>query len=497
MTTGIVLLLYFGLLFAHAKTLRPINDEADFADPAANFAENGSLGSRTLETQGGFLRVDQHTYYMFPLNLVVLAGWYRLTGESLMSIRLLSFLWNTIFLAEWAALLWLLLRNRSLVLLCTVLLAFDFRIMFAGSFGRYEPMVAALGFGGYVAYLYLRERSLNLAVVVSQACIVAAGITHPNGLMFFVGLLVLTLALDRTRIGFRHVALAAVPYVVGAIGWSAYALQDFEAFRSQLTANSGGRVSLFHPLQAVANEINRYRRAFGLGEHAASHSGPIFLKALALVAYLIGLAGVVGRPALRNKPGIRLLLLLFGVHLLYQTFFDGIKFEYYLVHIIPFYTVFLGIFLFDLFERRAVPAVALGGFVLGLIALQAGGIVLKIRANTFGNNYQPAVQYLLSHARPGELIMGDCNLGFGLGFTPRLVDDMTLGFQSHRTPDYFVMDETYHLNLEARRQTHPQEYRFMACRLSTGFELVYDRNFYQIYRRKPDADTTVATCLQD
>jgi hypothetical protein len=78
---------------------------------------------------------------------------------------------------------------------------------------------------GLAAYLSLREKHLVRAVLVSQACVAAAGLSHPLALGYFAGLAALTLYRDWRRIRFPHVMAACVPYLVGAAGWGLYISQ--------------------------------------------------------------------------------------------------------------------------------------------------------------------------------------------------------------------------------------------------------------------------------
>jgi hypothetical protein len=48
--------------------------------------------------------------------------------------------------------------------------------------------------------------------------------------------------------------------------------------------------------------------------------------------------------------------------------------------------------------------------------------------------YMPVVDYLQQHVPPGTLVMGSAELGFHLGFTPALIDDVRLGYFSSRRP---------------------------------------------------------------
>jgi hypothetical protein len=164
-------------------------------------------------------------------------------------------LWTALLLFSLYRLLLFLLRDKPTALLSVALVAVDYQIMVAGSFGRYDPTVAALGFGGYVLYLTLRERNLTLALLLANTSVMLCGTTHPNGLPCFMGLWVRALYLDRRRIGVRQLALCAIPYLAGAAVWATYLMQDPASALAQLRNNSYSRVAIFEPLQALKREI--------------------------------------------------------------------------------------------------------------------------------------------------------------------------------------------------------------------------------------------------
>src|ERR1035438_6091232 len=86
---AVVMVLYGALLGAQAATRRPWTDEAMFADPALTLITKGYLGCPVEEFAITWPNIARHTYMMFPLNLVVLAGWFKIAGFGLMQQRVL------------------------------------------------------------------------------------------------------------------------------------------------------------------------------------------------------------------------------------------------------------------------------------------------------------------------------------------------------------------------------------------------------------------------
>ena len=486
---AILALLYGALLVAQAATRRPWTDEAIFADAALTLITKGYLGCPVVEFATAWPNIARHVYTMFPLDLIVLAGWFRIAGFGLIAQRVLSMLWTALLLVSVYRLVALLLNDRRVALLCAVLVAFDYHIMVAGAFGRYDPMVAALGFGAYVLYLALRERNLNLALLLANTSVMLCGATHPNGLLYFTGLWVLVFHLDRRRIRLRQAALCAIPYAVGAAVWSAYLLQDPQSAWAQLRNNSYSRVAILEPWQALRREVLlRYGPGFGLTrQHSAGSSGPILLKALPLLAYLVSVLGCLSVRRIRSNPGCRTLLLLTAVHVLYLTFFEGIKFPFYLVHIDPLYAILLGVFAAWLARARLAPKWAIAAAVGCVMAVEAGGILWRVHIDTYGTQYAPAVDYVKRHAAPNDLVLASCDFGFGYGFKANLRDDPLLGYDSHRVPQFIVWDvDAYQDEFDHNAQTKPAAHRYVAEMLRQ-YDTVFHNAGYTIYRRRPDA----------
>src|SRR4029077_13038964 len=127
-------------------------------------------------------------------------------------------------------------------LLTAALLATDFTFLWGAGVGRMDMMCEASGLGGIAAFLWLREKNLFWAILAGHAGVAAAGLAHPMALGAFAGLIALTLYYDRRRIRIAHVAVAAVPYLVGAVAWGAYIAKDPALFWAQFSTNVGNRV---------------------------------------------------------------------------------------------------------------------------------------------------------------------------------------------------------------------------------------------------------------
>jgi 4-amino-4-deoxy-L-arabinose transferase-like glycosyltransferase len=478
------LAVYLALAVGTALTSRPITDEGLFADPAYTLATRGYMGSPVLRENPRLLRISAHTYWIFPLDPVMQAGWYKVFGVGLFSMRAMSICFGLLGLGALFFLVERLARDALIAALATTLAALDYLYIYGSASGRMDIICASLGYAGLAAYMLLRERNLGIAVLVSQSLVVASGMTHPNGFLYFMGLVFLTLYFDRRRITWRQVLLAAAPYVVGASLWGAYISKDPQAFLAQIRSNAhdGGRLQDLHnPLLGFAREVTvRYATAYGFAGHSAGHEGPIYLKSLALLAYLIGIFGVLWVPSLRKRTETRVLVSLIAIYFVFLAVSDGQKAYYYLVHFIPMYAALLALFLAWLVRERKVKVIMVSVPLAAIIAVQLGGLGYRIHLNSYKNIYQPAVHYLQQNARPSQLINANVAFVFGLNFPNNLVDDSHL----RQPADFFVVDNEVAERLRNARTGNPATYQHVTESLRTCYEKVYDFNSIRIYSRK-------------
>src|ERR1035441_9933499 len=226
--SALIVLVYLGLGLTNVFTPAPWCDEAWFGNPAYNLAYKGFMGTTILDPASSTWKsvkltgIDRHTYWVMPLNLLWNAAGFRAFGFSVFSMRLVSLVWGLLALGAWGAILWKLTGQPMLTLGSLGLIAVDYHFLLQASDGRMDVMTVALGWSGVAVYLLLRERSFPRAVLVSQSLTAMACFTHPNGLLFALILLATTLYFDHRRIRIGTVAIAAVPYLVGAAGWALY-----------------------------------------------------------------------------------------------------------------------------------------------------------------------------------------------------------------------------------------------------------------------------------
>lgn len=486
---GAAVAVYLALAFGSALTKSPEIDEGFFANPAFNLATKGWMGTTVLETEGSALKgIHEHTYWVLPLHLVWQAGWYKLFGFGLLQLRSISILWGLVALAAWFVIVKQLSGERAAALLAAGLLAVDYTFVAVGSLGRMDMMCAALGFAGLAAYLALRERNFGAAVLASHALVVASGLTHPNGILHLAALVLLTLYFDRRRLRPAHFGLAALPYLVGAAAWGLYILEDPSAFVEQFAMNSrdGGRLAgLKAPWVGFANEfVERYPHAFGLGANSAGHAGPIYLKSLLLVPYAAAVVWAIASRGVRRHAGLRALLLVGALYFIILSLIDGQKETPYLIHIFPVYVALLALLLRRCWEARPAWRTLLVVCVAGFLALEVGGMLMRVRQRTYQRLYEPAIAYLKQNSDAATEITGSSSLGFGLNFADGLTDDIRLGQSSGKRPRFIVITSDYEMSYAESLDRQPDLKRHVTTLLTQEYREVYRNDGYKIYERR-------------
>src|SRR6267143_1431645 len=481
---------YVVLSVASSLTKRPWSDEGWFANAPLNLVTKGWMGTTVAEQAGRpFLNgIDRYTYWVMPLHLVLQAAWYKIFGFSLLTKRSLSLLFGLVALGSWFLIMKALARSNQVATLTVVLLALDYNFIMSSSFGRFDMMCAALGAAGLAAYLTLRERNLTYAVLLGNCFVVASGMTHHLGLLGLFGLIFLALFFDGKRLHWRHLFVALIPYVVAATAWSFYILKSPNLFLTQFKGNATAddRLGvLMAPLAGLRREITeRYLIGFGLGPHSVGNSGPIRLKALILLAYLVALVGFVLVKDIRKKKGYQALLILAALYFVVLTIWDGQKLTWYLIHVIPIYTGILAVWVVWCWDTVFVPRWLLAGAMFVFLAIQLGGVLQRIRLDAYHRNFAPAADFLKRNAHGDQVIMASAEIGFGLGNFDHLVDDSRLGFNSGKKPDFIVIEEVYRTEFESYKNRHSDLYQFIQSRLKNEYQKVYDQELYEIYARR-------------
>jgi 4-amino-4-deoxy-L-arabinose transferase-like glycosyltransferase len=469
------------LALVQSSAKRPWSDEGWFASPALNLAYHGFMGTTVLYNRH-LPRIQQHTYWILPLYLVSLAAWFKVTGFGLVSMRMLSAVFGAVAIGSWYAIAQKLTRDPLTATLTAVLLSTDYLFVNIGTLGRPDMMCAGWGSLALALYLCLRERGLRRAFFWANVAMACCFFTHPNAILFAVLFVLLVWLYDRKNLRIQTLLIGALPYLAGAAMWLVYIGKDTAAFRAQLTGNADqhGRFgNFFHPLIAMKAEImDRYLTTYGLGPHEVGHTGPIFLKAFVLVCYFAAILLCLIVPSIRSRPGTKLVLAMLGIVFLIQCFFNQ-KLSWYLAHIIPLYTLVLAIAFVAIWHKGRFLRLGAAVVFLVLLGVQVGGSLYLVKSNTYRKQYIPLMAFL-NRLPPQQSIDGSAAIEFGLQDRERLLDDVTLGYYTHRQPNYVVMDSIYEEALEGLKYNDPTAYKADQAKLKSARK-VYDQDGFQVY----------------
>ncbi|HEY6346651.1 MAG TPA: hypothetical protein VIY49_34605 [Bryobacteraceae bacterium] len=487
---AVILSLYLGFALATARTSRPDGDEAGYANPSYNLAFHGFMGT-TIYGEQGALRVGsmpRHTYWMPPLYFLANVPFFKLFGFGLAQVRSTAMLWGLTAMAAWYVLIRTGGNSPALAILAAGFIGLGYFFQLSAALGRMDMMCLALGTCGIAAYCLLRRVCLPGAVLAGNALVAASCLTHATGMMYFFGLGFLMLDCDWKRLRAPHVALAALPYLLGAAAWGAYIRADVAGFLEQTRGSlnqargANGVPPGFSPVGSLRQEIiRRYVNSFGLGPGMplANRS-----KSIVLLAYCAGLAGSLCIGRIRRDPLVRVLLILAAIDFAVLAFIAPSKNYYYLPHTTAVFSACLAITVL----RAPKP----GGWgqslaVLALAALaglQLAGLASRDHQRLLQKSYLPAIEAIRQYSKPGDLIFGPVALWLSLQPDRELLDDWKLGYASGRRGSVIVLDPMKREVMEDARLEKSPAYSW-AKRLIEDSRKAYDDGYYAVYVPPP------------
>jgi len=473
---------FVALALARCWTNLPWCDEGWFFDPVYNWLVHGSTGTPVMVGKGfPWEGVELHQYWQPPLHLIVDAIWLKIFGLSLVAFRSLSTFAGIFLLISWSFLLRYFEVPLAVRLLALTFIATDYAVVRAASDGRTDMLAASFGLGAVALYLRFRESNFTLAVLLSQILVVCGGLTHPIGGVVYLVLLTYFFCTRRdwTKVKPFHIALALLPYVIGAICWGIYIEKDPQLFRKIfLGSSASGRLGgMRNPFVAIRREIQfRYLTPFGL----YGQGWVLKTKLLIPLIYLTSAAFVWAIPGVRRQRYLRPFLAIWTICIVMVFLVDNQRNGTYMVHLLPSYAVLLASLLYWIYHRTNTMRPLLVLFAACFIALQAGGSLYIIFTDPYKHQYQAVTNYVLEHAHPGDRIVGTSELGFGIGFD-RLRDDEALGYYVGKKPDIIILNPRYEDYFRGVQGT--PVYDFVQRRLE-DFQPVYGTPSFEVYLPK-------------
>ena len=484
-----VIVLFCILSHATARTVLPQPDEAVYSNPGYNLLYNHHSGTTLYELRGLMpMSLGRRTYWQFPLYFFVTPFWFTVVGFGLWQVRLFSIIFGLLGLVSWYWIARTLSGSAAGGLLAMTMVSLDFFYILSASTGRMDMMCCGLGAASMATYLFLRERSLAHALFWSHVLATLCILTHPAGVLYWLGLVFLILKFDRRSLTLNAVAAALTPALLGIAIFGAFVLQDPHAFleqmRSGLVINyrafeRPGLSSIPIIRQLQLEYYHRYVEPFGLGSGVGAAQR---LKAILLAAYLAAILGSLCFRRTREQRGQVALAALTLIAILYLAIVSPSKYAYYLAHVTGFMAACLGMFLFNLygmFGRLRWTAIAVGVLIT---SIQFAGILYRIRQDPYHRNYLPVVDLIRTNTTPHSIIMSTGEMWFYLQHDRFMVYDPRLGYLSGTVPDVVVWGSTERQLHEAARVTDPSLFEHVQHVLDTG-RLVYQDQYYQVYLR--------------
>jgi len=480
---ALVILCYLLLGYARAISTSPWNDEAWYSSPSWSLIHNGTTGTPLLEEAGQFWKgINQRTYWVVPLQFFVQVPWFKLFGFSLLSARLFAMSWGLVGLISWGFIVRRITGDALMGFWTMLLLAVDYQFVSQMALDRMDAMSLGLASLAILAYLELREKNLPAAVMVSQTCVAACGMTHPTpGIPVLSAVLFLAVYYDRARFSWKLLIFAAIPYLVFGAGWYWYISTAPDLFRAQFLGNVTDidRLGGFHnPLRAILREL---RRHLDMGGFAPGMKPLYRIKILSVLVYLMAAISLLLNRAARREPAIRPLLGLWLVYVLVMTFYDNTKEAKYAVHLVPVYDAVVAVWLIWIWQRmqarRWIAVAAAGVFFL----VNVGGLLVTSIRDDYHHAYLPVAAFLKSHAQPNDLIMAGSEFGFAMGFDSNINDDGAFTFYSHKTPVFIVVSPNYQDMMTHNRTAQPWLAKFTDDLLEK-YQTVYSQNGYTIFQ---------------
>ena len=482
-----ILVLYLGLATGRALGTQPWNDEAWYTSPSLSLIKNGTTATPLLEPVGHFWKgIDQRTYWVVPLMFYEQVPWFEIFGFSLFSARLHAMAWGLVTLLSWGWIVHKLTGDRIMAFVTMAAFACDYQFVSQTALARMDSMALGLASLAVLLYLWLREAHFAWAVFAAQLAVVACGLTHPTaGVPAFVALAFLILYLDRRRLGWKSIALAVVPYLLGVAFWGWYISFAPDLFRAQFFGNVGDidRLGGFsHPFQAIVREFGRYA---GMAGFQAGMQHLYRIKLSVILVYFLSVGCLFARRETRENRGIRTLLWLWTAYFLTMTFYDNTKEVKYAIHIVALFDAVVAVWVVSWWRKGGVDRMLSAAASVVFVSVGVGGLLYtSLVQRDYEKVYLPAALFLKHKAQPADLILAGSELGFALGFDRNIVDDNSFTYVTHKEPVFIAMSNNYKEFLRSYRAKGLPVSRYFDRLLAEKYVRVYSNHGYDIFEER-------------
>ncbi len=486
---SIIIGIYFIFGISRIFTNMPWCDEGCYTSPAVNLVRNGYLGSRVHVKDGTLLESwKHHTYFEPPLYFLAEATIFRIAGVGLFQARFLSILFGLLGLIAIYYIARRVLNNAGLPVLVTlILVSCDYCYLTIASAARPDSMSSSLAFVALACYLLLRERRLELALVVGNILVCLSGLSHPNGILGLIMLWGLAIFLDFRRIRLSYVLLSLIPYAIGAVLWGVYIAEDIHAFKSQIFYMLQLYKPAEHGIGLISSMIRReivirYLHAFGLSPGRTSIIPLFKLPVLAFFFANFIIAPIYIKNSKNRKyktaQWIVLLICFFGL-----MFVSLDKESSYLIWITPLFILnSIGVYQ-ELRQKSFMRRIFLLMLVY-VVVISVSGQIRIILMNRYHNKYLSNISEFDTRHYKGGLIYGSNELAFYYDFDPNIIlEDLTLGYYTGKKADYICLTP-YMVNfLERLKYKNAGAAEYTDKLLKNEYALEFQGQFYTFYRK--------------
>jgi hypothetical protein len=218
----------------------------------------------------------------------------------------------------------------------------------------------------------------------------------------------------------------------------------------------------------------------------SSDPGPSLPKpAVALyipIVLLSVLAACFWNRAIRAHRGRNALVLLTLTSVLGMTFLVGHKGEYYLPYVLPLLNALLALWLCLKWKGDAFTRAVAGMLVAGVLLLQVGLTVHRIRQNPLARDYLPVIRLLRDFSAQGKTILCTSALGFDLDYRS-FRDDARRGMYSGLRPDVIVVDWFYDEMVRAFALQERSVFVYVVNQETTQYHTVLTNSSFTVLRR--------------
>lgn len=213
-------------------------DEAIWADIANNILKEGRLGTDLLS--GTFPGIEKCACWYPSLFFYTIAGWFKLFGLSIISLRLLSVIFSILFLIVFYLFSKLFTKSRWVPILTISLLIIDLTFIRTARLSRPEIFIMFWGMLSFYLFKtaenYPSTKKGKLLIALSGISASFAVLNHFFGIFYFFALITYLLIKDRLKVFLSPgIYLLSFSFLLPVIIWLILIHPYWDILREQLT----------------------------------------------------------------------------------------------------------------------------------------------------------------------------------------------------------------------------------------------------------------------